>query len=209
MTSNSEPRGRIGRVPATTRGELSRITLELFLERGFENTTMSDIAEAVGISRRTLFRYFDSKNDLPWGDFDAILEGLRDGLRASDPEAPLVDCLREAIVDFNRFPDEDIRLHRGRMELLFNVPTLAAHSTLRYAAWRRVIADFVAERLGEEPESLIPRSVGWATLGVCMSAYEQWLANPEASLTVLLDSAFQNMSRILTRAENAKGAEHH
>ena len=137
---------RGGRHPTTTRAHLSRVALQLFIERGFDETTVDDIAHAAGIGRRTLFRYFPSKNDLPWGDFEAGLQDMRTFLAALPEDLPLVDALFAAIVDFNRFPAEEIPYHRKRMELLLNVPALVAHSTLRYAAWREVIADFAPHR---------------------------------------------------------------
>ncbi len=70
----------MGRAPATTHGELSHVALRLFLERGFEETTVDDIVQVAGIGRRTFFRYFRSKNDLPWGDFDTLLERMRANL---------------------------------------------------------------------------------------------------------------------------------
>ena len=140
---------RIGRAPVTTHGELSHVALGLFLEHGFENTTVDDIAAAAGISRRTLFRYFPSKNDLPWGDFDSLLEEMREHLLSFDKQLPLATILKHAIIDFNRYPDRELDFHRNRMELLLRVPSLVAHSSLRYAAWRRVIAEYVGERRGE------------------------------------------------------------
>jgi len=51
---------RPGRPPGTSRGAVTRTALEMFAERGFEETTVDDIADALGVSRRTLFRYFAS-----------------------------------------------------------------------------------------------------------------------------------------------------
>lgn len=180
---------RGGRHPSTTRARLSHVALQLFIERGFDETTVEDIAHAAGIGRRTLFRYFPSKNDLPWGDFEAGLESMRAFLAGLPRDLPLMDALFAAIVEFNRFPVEEIPYHRKRMELLLNVPALVAHSTLRYAAWRQVIADYAADRLGVDPDSFEPRSIGWIYLGASLSAYEQWLQYEDADLIPLIESA--------------------
>jgi mycofactocin system transcriptional regulator len=193
VSTDAGTRSRMGRAPATTHGELSHVALALFRERGFDQTTIDDIVEAAGIGRRTFFRYFRSKNDLPWGDFENMLEGMRVHLAALPRDLPVRDALRTAVVEFNRFPAVEIPVHRERMWLLFNVPSLTAHSTLRYAAWRRVIAEFVAERLGDAPDALEPQAVAWACLGLSLAAYEQWLAQPDADLLALIEEAFMRL----------------
>jgi len=181
---------RVGRQPSTSRAHLSHVALQLFIERGFDETTVDDIAGAAGIGRRTLFRYFTSKNDLPWGDFEAGLEDMRQFLNGLPGDLPLVDALCAAVVNFNQFPAEEIPYHRERMELLLNVPALVAHSTLRYMAWRKVIADYVAIRLDVAEDSLAPQTIAWIFLGASLSAYEQWLKHEDADLIQLLESAF-------------------
>lgn len=165
------------------------MAFDLFEQQGFEQTTIDDIATAAGIGRRTFFRYFGSKNDVPWGDFDGELARMRRRLAATPPQAPLMDAIRRAIVDFNQMPAEQVPAHRRRMTFILGVPALQAHSTLRFAAWRGVIADFVAQRTGQRPDSLLPRTIAHAMLGVAVAAYEQWLANPGDDLCELLDSA--------------------
>lgn len=187
---------RIGRAPATTHGELSHVALRLFLERGFDATTVDDIAIVAGISRRTFFRYFPSKNDLPWGEFDLLLAGMRTHLSNANPDLPLMHALQQAIIEFNRYPDHELPHLRNRMQLLLNVPSLTAHSTLRYAAWRRVIAEYVAERQGESINALAPQAIAWACLGLCLSAYEQWLASEDEDLLGLLESAFNTAASV-------------
>jgi TetR/AcrR family transcriptional regulator, regulator of mycofactocin system len=186
---------RTGRRPATTKDELTRIGLALFVERGFERTTVDDIAAEAGIGRRTFFRYFDSKNDLPWGDFDDHLEEMRRHLRRLGTERPLMEALRVAVVEFNRYPPEALALHRRRMHLLLTVPALQAHSTLRYRAWRDVIARYVAERRGLEPEDHEPKTIAWAMLGIALAAYETWLTCEDAELAELLDASLRSLSR--------------
>jgi mycofactocin system transcriptional regulator len=184
----------IGRRRITSRAELEQVAFGLFAQQGFERTTIDDIAAAAGIGRRTFFRYFPSKNDVPWGDFDGELARMRRRLNAEPARVPLMDAIRHAIVDFNRVAPEQVPAHRRRMELILRVPALQAHSTLRYAAWRQVIADFVAERTGLSPDALLPRAIAHAMLGVAVAAYEQWLDSADEDLGGLLDTAVLALS---------------
>lgn len=67
---NTTGPARTGWRSSITCVELSRVALRLFHEHGFEAATIDAIAAAAGISRRTYFRYFESKNDVAWGEFD-------------------------------------------------------------------------------------------------------------------------------------------
>ncbi len=187
-----------GRRRMTSRADLEQVAFDLFERQGFERTTIDDIARAAGIGRRTFFRYFPSKNDVAWGDFDAELARMRLRLNAAPARVPLMDAIRHAVVDFSRVAPEQIPAHRRRMELILRVPALQAHSTLRYAAWRQVIADFVAERTGLEPDALLPRAVAHAMLGVAVAAYEQWLETGDDDLCNLLDTAVLDLARAFT-----------
>lgn len=190
------PRTRGGRAPATRPGELSHIAITLFAERGFERTTVEEIAQAAGIGRRTFFRYFASKNDLPWGEFEPLLADMQAHLAAAPANQPIIEALRLAVLHFNRFPAEAQAYHRKRMSLLLNVPSLMAHSTLKYAAWCTVIAEFVARRRGEHPNDLTPQTIAWARLGLCLGSYERWLGDDSADLLELLDTSFATAESI-------------
>jgi TetR/AcrR family transcriptional regulator, regulator of mycofactocin system len=185
--------GRSGRRRVTSRDELEHVAFGLFARQGFERTTVDDIAAAAGIGRRTFFRYFPSKNDVPWGNFDEQLERMRIRLSSFPPSTRLMDAIRIAVVDFNRVPPEQIPWHRRRMELLLRTPALQAHSTLRYAAWRQVIAEFVADRTGQAPDALAPRTIGYVALGVALAAYEHWLEASDADLGELLEGAMRQL----------------
>lgn len=185
---------RAGRKPITSRSEVEHVAFELFARQGFDHTTVDDIAQAAGIGRRTFFRYFPSKNDVAWGDFEGQLDRMRDKLTRYPPDVPLVDAIREALVDFNRVDPEEAPWHRRRMELILTTPALQAHSTLRYAAWRGVLAEFVADRLGTDKDSLAPQAISYATLGVALAAYEQWLRTPGVELSDLLDEGMRELS---------------
>ncbi|MCF8605340.1 mycofactocin system transcriptional regulator [Gordonia sp. HY442] len=183
-TKRSGPLG--GRPAATTRGQLSDIAIELFSERGFDETSVDDIAAAAGIARRTLFRYYPSKNSLAWGEFDDHLDGLRALLAETPDDVSLGESLRRALVDFNEVPDEMTEQHRRRMSLLLTVPALQAHSMLMYADWRQVIADHCAARLGVAASDHTPQTVAWMTLGAALAAYDTWLASPGSDLAELM-----------------------
>jgi mycofactocin system transcriptional regulator len=182
-----------GRRRATSRAELEQAAFTLFASRGFDATTVDDIAAAAGIGRRTFFRYFPSKNDVPWGAFEDELERMRVRMKACPPEVPLMDAIRVALIDFNRVDPAQVPLHRRRMELILRVPTLLAHSTLRFTAWREVVAEFVAERTGRRPDDLAPQVIAHAVLGVSVAAYEHWLDDQAADLGTLLDNAMRQL----------------
>jgi mycofactocin system transcriptional regulator len=191
----------VGRRKITSRADLEQVAFDLFDRQGFERTTIEDIAGAAGIGRRTFFRYFPSKNDVPWGDFDGELVRMRRRLNAVPAGEPLMDAIRHAIVDFNRVASEQMPAHRRRMNLILRVPALQAHSTLRYAAWRQVIADFVADRTGLRPDALLPQTVAHAMLGVAVAAYEQWLRSSGDDLCDLLEEAMRTLASAFTPQE--------
>ncbi len=183
-----------GRPPSTSRDLVSQYALQVFSERGFEETTLDDIAGGLGIGRRTLFRYFDSKNDMVWGDFDRVLRRLDTELRALPADTPLMETLRAAVIASNTYPSAAEPELRIRMTLITTVPALQAHSMLRYADWRSVIAEFAAERLGASAHDLVPRSIGYAALAASTAAFTHWVEHPGEDLTKLLDRTYGLMA---------------
>ncbi|OBJ35521.1 mycofactocin system transcriptional regulator [Mycolicibacterium mucogenicum] len=182
--------GRVGRRRSTTRDHITHVALELFATRGFDDVSVDDVAHAAGISRRTLFRYFSSKNAIPWADFDASLTNLRDLLNAVPHDVPLDAALRSALLEFNSFDESETPRHRRRMQVILQTDALQAYSMTMYAGWRGVIAAFVARRLDTKPTALVPQTVAWTVLGVALTAYEQWLADETVSLPDALGEAF-------------------
>ena len=72
------PQSRLGRRRSTTPQHITDVAIELFTTHGFDEVSVDDVAHAAGISRRTLFRYYASKNAILWGDFDTHLAHLRE-----------------------------------------------------------------------------------------------------------------------------------
>ena len=114
---------------------------------------------------------------------------------AADPEQPLMDALGEAVVASNRYEGADLAELRIRMTLITSVPSLQAHSMLRYAAWRAVVAEFAAGRLGTDADDLAPQAIGHAALGISMAAFQQWVRRPGSDLERLLREAYALLAR--------------
>jgi mycofactocin system transcriptional regulator len=182
VSAESSTRQGRGRPPRTSHEEVARTALELFATHGFEATTVDDIAVAAGIGRRTVFRYFASKNDMVWGDFDWVIDRLRRQLDESAPDLPMMEALGRAVVASNHYEPEHLEELRIRMTLITTVPALQAHSMVRYAAWRAVVSEFVARRLGQRPDDLVPLTVGFTALGTSMAAFVRWVGNPDEDL---------------------------
>ncbi len=195
MTANM--RRAHGRPSATDHATIERAAFALFAEQGFDETTMEDIANAVGIGRRTLFRYFPSKNDIPWGQFDDSLRAFHDQLDSQPPERSIAEAVHRCIISFNDFDPDAMEQHRVRMRLILTTPALQAHSALKYQAWRRVIADYVASRTAAGPDDPLPAIVGHVSLALAVASYERWLEHPELRLTEILVDSMDHLASYL------------
>jgi mycofactocin system transcriptional regulator len=197
VTDQQVRRSARGRPEATSHAEIEQVAFKLFRERGFARTTLDAIATEVGVGRRTLFRYYQSKNDIPWGQFDRTLAGFREILAGQPEDLPLHRAVHNAVVEFNRFPADAHPSHRERMALILTTPELQAHSVLRYGDWRGVIAEYVARRTDESPSDLVPRMVGQVSLALALTAYEVWLADESADLLTVLAASMTELARYL------------
>ncbi|MCW2686387.1 MAG: mycofactocin system transcriptional regulator [Mycobacterium sp.] len=192
MRPASEP--RVGRRRSTTWDDITNVAIDLFAARGFDEVSVDDVARAAGIARRTLFRYYPSKNAIPWGNFDAHLDRMRDLLDQVEPDVPIGAALRAALLAFNNFDEHETQRHRQRMRVILQTAALQAYSMTMYAGWRDVVAAFVSRRLAGRPGDLVPQTVAWTMLGVALSAYEHWLADESVSLAQALGDAFDTVS---------------
>ena len=190
-TGGAVPEVTRGRPASTTRQDVARVALDLFARQGYDETTVDEIAAAVGISRRTFFRYYESKPDVVWGEFDAELGRLRDRLAEAPDGEPMMDVLRRSVMATNRFGAGELDELRIRMVLIGSVPTLVAHSAVRYEEWCEVVAAFAASRLGGAPDDLGPQTVARAALGAAMAAFARWARHGSDDLVEDVDRAFR------------------
>jgi mycofactocin system transcriptional regulator len=197
---------RRGRPRGTSARKLELIALELFTGQGFDETTVEEIAARAGVSRRTFFRYFDSKASVLWHEFDAEVDALREAFAAAPHDVAMMDAIRQVVVGVNRYRAEDVPELRARMQLIGSVPALHASAAPHYDAWERAVSDFAASRLGRPADSLYPLAIGRTTLAACRSAFDRWVALGDEDLTVYLDASLRALAGGFD--EGALEAEH-
>jgi TetR/AcrR family transcriptional regulator, regulator of mycofactocin system len=193
---SSEPAAPRGRPPTTSCDEIQRVALRLFVERGFAETTLDDIADAVGVSRRTVFRYYASKGDIVWGAFNEHLNALRRALADIEPDVAAIQAVRDAVVAVNRYRADEMESLRTRVRLMTSVPVLRGHSMRMYAEWCDVIAEFVAGRLQTDTDGHVPRVVANAALGAATATFQHWSRDPDFDLLDGLHRAFDVLASL-------------
>jgi AcrR family transcriptional regulator len=148
MEPDTQPSSRRGRPTTTNSDEVARVALELFADRGFDATTMDDIARTAGVSRRTVFRYFPSKNELVWGGFDEALERLNTALApgadavAPPGETPWERIQRSTIGSID-LSAESLHVTRLRLRFIAQYDTLIAHGAPKLGRTQAEVAAFL------------------------------------------------------------------
>ena len=146
-----------------TRETIVEAAFELFAERGFDGTTIADIAEAAEIAPRTFFSYFPSKDDVVFHDFEQKQETIASWLNDREPGTNAIDALRAGIAGSSAEPDPDhVEQQCLRKELIRENESLAAHSQHLKGRFADMLGDAVAVDLGDDPGDLRPRLVSAA-----------------------------------------------
>jgi AcrR family transcriptional regulator len=147
-----------------TREAIVEAAFELFEERGFDGTTIADIADAAEIAPRTFFSYFPSKDDVVFHDFEERYATIASWLRDREPGTNAIDALSAGIESMvgDEVDKTDLREKRCRNRLVREKDSLAAHSDHLKGRLADLLAEAVAEDLGDQPTDLRPRLVGAA-----------------------------------------------
>jgi len=148
-----EPKRR-GRPPQVDPEEVARTAVRMFVDQGFDDVTMDDVAREVGVNRRTLFRYFPSKNELVWGGSAEALERVQRELRDVSPREDPFRAAQDAYVRSLVFPEEALEVTRQRLVLIASSEALSAFGVTNRERMRQAIATFLADRGGFEGNSL-------------------------------------------------------
>lgn len=138
---------------AQARRDVAAVALGLFAERGYDEVTVAEIAEAADISRRTFFTYFASKEEAALVGFADDLEPLRTALEVKDPATPFVEVFRSHAPRLGEWHRSHRAELRRRRRLEREHPELAARAAgARQAAERELVTPHIAHELGLPPD---------------------------------------------------------
>jgi AcrR family transcriptional regulator len=135
-----------------TRDTIASAALRLFAERGYDETTLADIAEAANIAPRTIFSYFESKEDILLCEENGFLTELKRRLDERPEGSTTVDAIREFLSSIEH-PDEQAKL---RKQVIAANPDLQVKMRGRHAQLEPMLAESIAKDLGAEPGDIRP-----------------------------------------------------
>ena len=192
----------------TTRDRLAQAAFDLFNQRGYEQTTVDDIAEAAGLGRATFFRHYRTKEDVIFPDHDQLLDQVRGRLRSSGHSTALVavcDAVRLVLLHYLEEGD----LARQRYALTSTVPALRDREIVSVARYQRVFREYIAGRSDDHGESAALRAelMAAAVASAHNHVLRRWLRGDSGDPVREIDAA---MGRVIllfaVRAPQEDGA---
>jgi len=172
---------RRGRPPRLAMPELRARALDVVARRGYTAMTMADIAAEIGLSVRTLHRYFPTKADIVWGGIDRSFDALQTAFGRLEPGLPLIEALIAAVAATFDLGEEELDVSRARLRIIASTPELQQVQSEAFVGWRRQIVAYIAERTGASPAELGPLAAGAAVQTAIMSALEVWASSDGGS----------------------------
>jgi AcrR family transcriptional regulator len=191
------PASRRERKKLATRAALEAAALRLFAEKGYEQTTVEEIAEAAHVAVRTFFRYFSSKQHVLFGDVaHDHVANMRAALAARPRSEEPVESVRQVLDQLEVTAPDELAQILVRMQLMERQPSLRTTYLALNDELRQVIVDFVAGRTGLSPaDDPYPLLVGAAAMSSWDTALTIWTASGgTCSLADLRRAAYQALT---------------
>jgi AcrR family transcriptional regulator len=160
-----------------TRQAIHRAAMELFAERGFDATTIADIAAAADIAPRTFFSYFASKEEVVFEGFEELYADFDRVLRERPPGTTALEALRTWLADAVRRFAPNAEHERLEARLVQESPSVAACDLQHTKRIENRLAEAVALDLGEPPDALRPRLVAATTIAAFQSTKEATMSD--------------------------------
>jgi AcrR family transcriptional regulator len=174
---------------AATKHAIQDHALRLFVEKGYDATTVEEIAAAAGVSHMTFFRYFPRKEEVvEYDEYDPLLEDL---IAARPPdEAPITAVHNALRVGLQQVLTTDREALLIRTRLILDNPVLRSRNLVAQDTTRDLFARALARRGGLAEPDLAATVQASAALGAIAPALTAWAEDGEADLIALIDSAF-------------------
>lgn len=172
--------------------EITRVAMGLFLEQGFEQTTIDQIASSAGISRRSFFRYFGTKEDIVLGDLASQGDLVKAALEQVPPTVGPWDALREALKAVDALTiDPEVTLKIARM--MYQTSSLRSRSIEKHLHWQELLVPDIRRRLGlaeDDVTNPAPAAIVASAIACLDAAGEVWVEGDGlADLASLYDQA--------------------
>ena len=167
---------------------LRAAAIELFLERGYENVTVAQIAERAGLTRRTFSRYFADKRDVLFAGSEQLPGALADALRQVHPTLAPFQAMLQALADVSEMLAERVAEHASqRREVIAASPELQERGHAKFAAVAAGLASGLRERGADPSAAELFADVGVA---IFRRGFDRWAAAPgEATLASRIHEA--------------------
>jgi AcrR family transcriptional regulator len=192
-THQEPPRSLRERRRIRMRRTIQAQALRLFADKGFQATTIEEIAAATEIAPRTFFRYFPTKEEVVfWSEFPPMLAGF---VAARPDDEPALAALHHGIVDgLAAISDQDGGRTLQRLRLAFRTPALHPRMRQQQAHWAAELTAILADRLGERPDNLQVRAIAAAIAAAVWVAAEEWQAQDgREELGALIDQTLDTV----------------
>ncbi|WP_042378185.1 TetR family transcriptional regulator [Streptacidiphilus melanogenes] len=166
----------MGRWEPNGRGRLAQAALDLYVERGFDQTTVAEIAERAGLTERTFFRHYADKREVLF-DGSAMLQQLMvDAAAAAPDDASPLEATAAALVAVGEMFDERREFARRRHSVIVANPELQERELIKLARLTEAIAATLRERGVGEPAASLTAQAG---IGVFHVSFQRWVAPGE------------------------------
>src|SRR6185312_7903943 len=165
----------MGRWEPNASGRLSQAAMELYVERGFEQTTVAEIAERAGLAERTFFRYFADKREALFGGAGGLQDRLVTTLAASPPAMAPIDAVAAAVEAAAGMMQERRAFARQRRAVIAATPELQERELIKLATLAAALADTLRQRGVAEPTASLAAEAGIAVFKV---AFQRWVDEP-------------------------------
>lgn len=192
VDQKSGPEGRRARKARETRERIAAVALRLVLERGYDETTLDDIAEAADISRRTFFHYFPSKEAILQAVEDGAEDAFREGLAAAPDGAGALNAVEQALTSMvDRYAsDEALAIDR----VMRSTEALRARKQANYERQEHALFAALLEKWPDPTRAAALRIVAMAGIGAKRIATERWRDDPDrGSLAAHIARAFAEL----------------